>query len=179
MNSPAWPPSPASLSGDQSSADSLQRGWRAGWTLETRCHLSLEHQGTKHLSPTSPHAQELQAEGVWACKNLSCFSQTPFRAEQDARKSELEGLQRKLASTGGEGMSRLWCCVAQSNTFPTSTELAVLKQTMSQSRCLSAVTDSCKPTIHRTDACVSHNPEDTWGHTPPGLQIFPGRTTPG
>ena len=135
MNSSVWPPSSASLSGDQSAADSLQQGWRVGWTLETRCHLSLEHQGTKHPSPTSPHAQELQAEGIWACKNISCFSQTPFRAEQDARKSELEGLQRKLASTGGEGMSRLWCCVAQSNTFPTSTELAVLKQTMSQSWC--------------------------------------------
>ena len=33
---------PASLSGDQSAADSLQWGWRAGSTLETRCHLSLE-----------------------------------------------------------------------------------------------------------------------------------------
>ena len=42
--------------------------------------------------------------------------------------SELEGLQRKLASIGGEGMLRLRWCVAQSNTFPTSTELAVLKQ---------------------------------------------------
>lgn len=116
-------------------------------------------------SPTSPHAQELQAEGIWACKNLSCFSQTPFRAKQDARKSELEGLQRKLASTGGEGLSRLWCCDAQSNTFPTSTELAVLKQTMSQSRCLSAVTDSCKPMVHRTDACVSPTLR-TLGDTP-------------
>ena len=48
MNSSPWPPSPASLSGDQSAADSLQQGWRVGWTLETRCHLSLEHLGTKH-----------------------------------------------------------------------------------------------------------------------------------
>ena len=48
MNSPEWPPSPASLSEDQSAADSLQQGWRAGSILETRCHLSLERQGTKH-----------------------------------------------------------------------------------------------------------------------------------
>ena len=44
MNSSAWPPSP----GDQSAADSLQQGWRMGLILETRCHLSLEHQGRKH-----------------------------------------------------------------------------------------------------------------------------------
>ena len=56
--------------------------------------------------------------------------------------SELEGLQRKLASIGGDGMSRLWWCVAQSNTFPTSTELAVLKQTMLQSWCQSSVIDT-------------------------------------
>ena len=59
MNFSAWPPSPASLSGDQSAADSLQQGWRVGSTLETRCHLSLEHQGTQtlcqlsHLMPKS------------------------------------------------------------------------------------------------------------------------------
>ena len=27
--------------------DSLGQGWRAGLTLETRCHLGLEHQGTQ------------------------------------------------------------------------------------------------------------------------------------
>ena len=80
--------------------------------------------------------------------------------------SELEGLQRKLASIGGEGMSSLQWCVAQSKTFATSTELAVLKQTMSQLWCQLTVTDTCNPTVHMTDACVSHNPEDTWGHTP-------------
>ena len=92
--------------------------------------------------------------------------------------SELEGLQRKLASIGGEGMSRLRWCVAQSKTFATSTELAVLKQTMSHLWCQLTVTDTCNPTVHMTDACVSHNPEDTWGHTLPGRQIFPGQDDP-
>ena len=103
MNSPAWPPSSASLSGDQSVADSLQQGWRSGSTLETRCHLSLEHQGTKYPSPTSPHAQELQAGGIWTHEKPSCFSYIPFRAEQDARMSELEGLQRNLLVQGERG----------------------------------------------------------------------------
>ena len=94
MNASAWPPSPASLSGDQSAADSLQPEWRAGLTLETKCHLSLEHQGTKHPSPTSPHNQELQAGGMWTHGKPSCFSQILFRAEQDARMRELEGLQK-------------------------------------------------------------------------------------
>ena len=76
--------------------------------------------------------------------------------------SELEGLQRKLASIGGDGMSRLWWYVAQSKTFVPSTELAVLKQTMSQSWYQLTVTDTCNPTVHMTDVCVSHKPEDTW-----------------
>ena len=46
MNSSARPPSPASLLGDQS-CRWFQQGWWAGSTLETRCHLSLEYQGTK------------------------------------------------------------------------------------------------------------------------------------
>ena len=48
MNSSAWPPSLLPSPGDQRAADSLQQGWRMGSTLETRCHLSHEHQGTKH-----------------------------------------------------------------------------------------------------------------------------------
>jgi len=92
--------------------------------------------------------------------------------------SELEGLQRKLVSTGGEGMSRFRWCIAQSNTFPTSTELAVLKQTMSQSWCQLTVTDTCNPIVHMTDARVSHNPEDTWGQTPPRTADVPGQDDP-
>ena len=32
----------------KAAGDSLQEGWKVGLTLETRCYLSLEHQGTKH-----------------------------------------------------------------------------------------------------------------------------------
>ena len=59
VNSSAWPPSSASLSGDQSAADSLLQVWKVGSTLETRYHLSLENQGTQtphhllHLKPKS------------------------------------------------------------------------------------------------------------------------------
>ena len=80
VNSPAWPPSPASLSGDQSCKWFSLVGMRVGSTLETRCHLSLEHQGTKTPSPTSLHAQELQSGGIWTHENPSCFFQIPVRA---------------------------------------------------------------------------------------------------
>ena len=115
---------------------------------------------------------------IWTHEKPSCFSQTPFRAERDARMSEMAELKRKLARIGDRGC-KVPVYVAQNIIFPTSTELAVLKQTMSQSWYQSSVIDTHNPTVHRTDACVSHNPEDTWGHTPPGLQIFLGRRTLG
>ena len=90
----------------------------------------------------------------------------------------MEGLKRKLARMG-DGGCKVLVYIVQNITFPTSTELAVLKQTMSQSWCQLTVTDTCNPTVHMTDTCVSLNPEDTWGHTPPGLQIFLGRRTLG
>ena len=58
MNFSAWPPSPASLSGDQSAADSLQQGWKVGSTLQVRYYLSLEHQGTQ----TPHHLLHLKAK---------------------------------------------------------------------------------------------------------------------
>ena len=87
------------------------------------------------------------------------------------------GSSKKLASTGGEGMSRLWCCPKYH--FSHKHWARYPETTMSQSWCQSSVTDTCNPTVHMTDTCVSLNPEDTWGHTPPGLQIFPGRRTLG
>lgn len=52
--------------------------------------------------------------------------QIPLRAEEDTSTSELEGLQRKLTSTEGEGVSKHY--LAEFNTlFPTKTELAILK----------------------------------------------------
>ena len=82
-----------------------------------------------HLMPKSFSGPE----GTHTCEKPSCFFQTPLRAEQDARMSELEGLQRQLICTGEEGMSRLWYYVAQCNSlFPTNTELTVLKQICSR-----------------------------------------------
>ena len=85
-------------------------------------------------------------------ENLPCFSQTPLRAEQDARMSELEGLHRRLSGTGGTGMSRLWSYLGQWNTLsPTNTELAILWEPWHQP----TVTHTCNPTFYMTDSCVS------------------------
>ena len=96
MNFSAWPPSAASLSGDQSAADSLQQGWRVGSTLETRCHLSLEYQGTKHPITYLTSCPRVTGWGDLDHENLSCYFQTPLRAKQNARMSELEGLPPKI-----------------------------------------------------------------------------------
>ena len=69
---------------------------------------------------------------IWTHEKPSCFSQTPFRAERDARMSEMAELKRKLARIGDRGC-KVPVYVAQNIIFPTSTELAILKQTMSQS----------------------------------------------
>jgi len=78
---------------------------------------------------------------IWTHEKPSCFSQTPFRAERDARMSEMKGLKIKLARIWDRGCKVL-VYVAQDIIFPTSTELAVLKQTMSQSWCQSSVIDT-------------------------------------
>ena len=78
---------------------------------------------------------------IWTHEKPSCFSQTPFRSEQDARMSEMEGLKIKLTRIGDRGCKVL-VYVAQDIIFPTSTELAVLKQTMLQSWCQSSVIDT-------------------------------------
>ena len=173
MNSPEWPPSPASLSGDFSPAGMEGR-------FNFRNQVSSQpwtpgNQTPHHLPHLMPKSYS-RSEGIRTCEKPSCFFQIWFRAEQDARMNEMECLQRKLTSKGVEGMSRLWSYLAQRNTlFLKNTELAVLKQTMWHPWQQSAVTDMCNPTVHMTDTCVSLNPEDTWGHTPPGLQIFPGK----
>ena len=76
-----------------------------GLTLEIRCYLGLEYQGTQtphHLPHLIPKSYS-RPVGILTCEKLSCFIQTQLRAEQDARMRELEGLQRKLASMGERG----------------------------------------------------------------------------
>ena len=86
------------------------------------------NQTSHHLPHFMPKSYS-GPEGTHTCEKPSCFFQTPHRAEQGARMSEWEGLQRQLTRTGEERMSRLWYYVAQRNIlFPTNTELTVLKQ---------------------------------------------------
>lgn len=97
---------------------SFHQGWRVGSTLEIRCRFSLEDSLGKPNTPssTSPHAQESQhPRESRPHEKLSCFSASPLRVEQGIRKRELQSLQRKLTSTEGEGMSRLWYYLAQCN----------------------------------------------------------------
>ena len=178
VNSPARPPSPPSLfrskwswfspAGMEGGVDFRNQVSSQPWTPENQIPHYLPHLMPKSYS---------RLEGIRTCEKPSCFFQISFRAEQDAIMNEMECLQRKLTSTGVEGMSRLWSYLAQCNNtlFLKNTELAVLKQTMWHPWQQSAVTDMCNPTVHMTDSYVFHNLEDTWGHTPPGLQIFPGK----
>ena len=56
---------------------------------------------------------------IWTHEKPSCFSQTPFRAERDARMSEMVELKRKLARIGDRGC-KVPVYVAQNIIFPTS-----------------------------------------------------------
>ena len=126
VNSSVWPPSPASIR--RSKLQLILSSGEGGVDFRSLCHNVWTPGNSKTPSLTSPHIQQLQwSKGMWNSENLPCFFQTPLRAEQDARMSELEGVHRRLTSTGGMGMSRLWSYLGQWNTlFPTNTELAIL-----------------------------------------------------
>lgn len=107
VNSSPWPPSPASLVRRSKCSWLFSSGMEGGVDFRNQLSSQPWTQGTKTPSPTSPHAQELQAGGIWTHEKPSRFSQIPFRAEQDARMTELEGLQRKLARIRERGCKAL------------------------------------------------------------------------
>ena len=102
MNSPAWPPSPASLTGDESCRWFCPVEIEGGVDFRNQVSSQLWTPGNPNTpSPTSTQAQEFSRNAdLW---KVILFLLNSVRSEQDARMSELEGLQRRLTSTGKRG----------------------------------------------------------------------------
>ena len=157
VNSAPWPPSPASL----------VRRSKCSWFSPAGMEGRVDFRNQVSSQPWTPGNQTPYHLPHLMPKSYRLGESGPMKSHPVSLKSHL-------------GLSRMPGWVAQSNIFfPQALSPQVLKQTMSQPWHKPTVTDTCNPRVHMIDACVSHKPEDTWGHTPPGLQIFAGKGTRG